>query len=128
MKIKNTNLEYWVFYLDINTGKPNRVNILKGLAEEIAKRIRSKSDYYHIENRDDLKKFLKVNFMSHYWGKCEMEYAVIDIFDIMSNNVTLEGVRERATKLDVWYQIELNLDIITDYIINKMDLKFNKEN
>ena len=122
MKIKNVNLEYWVFYLDINTGKPNRVNILKGLAEEIAKRIRSKSDYYHIENRDDLKNFLKVKFMSHYWSKCEMEYAVIDIFDIMSNNVTLDKVRERAIKLDVWYQIEPNLDIITDYVIDKMKL------
>ena len=51
-----------------------------------------------------------------------MEYAVIDIFDIMSNNVTLEKVRERATKLDVWYQIEPNLDTITDYVIDKMKL------
>ena len=116
MKIKNVDLEYWVFYFDFNENIPKRVNILKGLEEDIAKHMRSsETSYKHIFNRDTLKKFLKTEFMYHYWSKCEYEYCISDLW---KNN------SDKSEKYDVWFQIEKNLDMITDYIIYKMDLKF----
>ena len=116
MKIKNVNLEYWVFYLDFNENVPKRVNILKGLEEDIAKHIRSsENSYKHISNRDTLKEFLKTEFMYHYWCKSEYEYGLCSQWE---KNI------ENVEKHDVWFQIEKNLDMITDYVIYKMDLKF----
>ena len=116
MKIKNVNLEYWVFYFDFNENILKRVNILKGLEKDITKHIRSsETSYKHISNRDTLKEFLKTKFMYHYWSKCEYEYCISDLW---KNN------SDKVEKYDVWFQIEKNLDMITDYVIYKMDLKF----
>ena len=116
MKVKNIKLEYYVFYLDLGSNTPKRVNILEGLETEIAKHIRSsKNSYKHIGDRDSLRDFLKIEFMYHYWSRCEYEYCISDLW---KKNF------EKAEKHDVWFQIEKNLDMITDYIIYKMDLKF----
>lgn len=116
MKIKNVNLEYYIFYLDFNSKKPVKINILQGLAEEIAKNIRtSKNSYRHISDRDSLKTFLRTEFMYHYWSKCEYEYCISSLW---------EKDFEKAETHDGWFQIEDNLDMITDYVIYKMDLKF----
>lgn len=118
MKIKNVNLEYWVFYLDMNSHQPKRINILEGMEQDIAKHIRSsKNSWRHIKDRLTLKDYLKNEFMYHYWSKSEMEYLVHGFF---------KKDCEKATKLDVWYQIELNLDMITNYVIDKMQIKFKE--
>lgn len=116
MKVKNVNLEYWVFYFDFNKDTPKKVNILEGLEEDIAKHIRSsEKSYKHISNRETLKNFLKIEFMYHYWSKSEYEYSIC--------NQWIKNI-ESPQKYDVWFQIEKNLDMITDYVIYKMDLKF----
>lgn len=116
MKIKNANLEYWVFYIDFNTKKAKRINILKDIEKDIAKHIKSsENSYKHIQDRNTLKNYLRSEFMYHYWSKTEMEYIV---------NRFIEDDFENAQKLDVWYQIEPNLDLITDYIIKEMEIKF----
>lgn len=125
MKIKNANLEFYAFYMDFNSKKVKRINILQGIEVEIAKKIKSsKNSYKHIENRETLKSFLKTEFMHYYWSKCEMEYAIGDLFICEGKNVTVDDIREKLIKLDVWYQIEPNLDVITDYVINKMEINF----
>lgn len=128
MKVKNANLEFYAFYIDFNSKKVKRINILQNLEVEIAKRIRSQNKNLKIKNRDDLKKFLRSKFLYHYWSKCEMEYAIGDLFICEGKNVTVDSIRENLIKLDVWYQIEPNLDVITDYVIDKMNLTFRRGN
>lgn len=116
MKVKNVNLEYYVFYMDFNTRKLVRFNILDGMSELIAKNIRtSVNSYNHISDRATLKSFLEREFMYHYWSKCEYEVGVLNLF--------AKDIKE-SIKIDVWYQIEPNLDLITDYIIIKMKLNY----
>lgn len=114
MKIKNVNLEYYVMYHDFNTNKIKRMNILGGnFAETLAKDIKNNK----INNKESLKEYLKREFMYHYWSKSEFEIAV--------GGLHIRNIEE-LEKLDIWYQIELNLDIIADYIINKMKITFSQ--
>lgn len=110
MKIKNVNLEWNVLYEDFNSKTVKPYNILGGsFVEELAKEIKK----CKIENREQLKEYLKRDFMYHYWSKCEFEIAVGGLF---------AKYPDQFEKIDVWYQIEMNFDHIIDYIINKMRL------
>lgn len=114
MRIKNANLHYYVFYRDWNAKNLKRVNILGyGFAEELAQRIKKDK----IDSREKLKETLKRIFMYHYWSKSEYEVSVGDLF---IDNAKAEDF----VKIDVWYQIEYNLDLITDHIITEMQIKF----
>lgn len=113
MRKAGVKLEYWVFYIDWNKKKPKRVNILEGLEEEVYIRIKRKK----IGNREELKDWLKIEFMYHYWSKSEYEYALGSVW---------WKTEEELGKYDVWYQIEKNLDMITDYIMYKMRIDFKK--
>lgn len=113
MKIKNADLRFYVISHNFNTDQPVRVNVLDGLAEDIAKHIKSKPDTYkHISNKSDLINYLKREFQYHYWGKAEAEYFI-------------SGFRStsKPEKLDIYYQLELNLDTIADHIITQMHLQ-----
>ena len=110
MRIKNANLEWYVMYDDFNSKKIKRVNILGyGFAEELAKDIKRKK----IMNREQLKTHLRGEFMYHYWSKSEYEIVVGGLFAKSDDDFE---------KIDVWFQLEKNLDTITDYIILKMKL------
>lgn len=116
MKVKNVDLKYYVFYYNFNKGL-DTINILQGFNELIAANIRSsKGAYNHISDRDSLREFLEKEFMYHYWCKSECEYAI--------GSMWTKSIEELEKK-DAWFQIEPNLDSITDYIIYKMDLKYN---
>jgi hypothetical protein len=52
--------------------------------------------------------------MYRYWCKCEFEVIIGGLF---SKTI------DELDKIDVWYQIEPNLDTIVDYLNYKMDLK-----
>ncbi len=108
MKIKNSNLEWYVLRWDFNNKKVVNYNILEGLAEDIAREVRSKSLY----DKSILKEYLKTVFMYNYWSKTECEFFVSD----------LHG--DDYEKIDMWRQIEPNLDRIVDYVDQKMELKF----
>ena len=54
--------------------------------------------------------------MYDYWGKAECEFFISGLFG------------DDCEKVDLWKQIEPNLDIITEYVNQKCDLNlFNKE-
>ena len=108
MKIKNVNLEWYVLEWDSNKKKVVSRNILKGLEESIAREVRTKSIY----DKSILKEYLKTEFMYHYWCKCEWEFYISDLF---GNN---------HEKVDIWRQIEPNLNLIVDYVNDKMKLNF----
>lgn len=109
MKIKNTNLKWNTWRFDFNAKKIVPYNILGGnFAEDLAKAIKK----YKIENREQLKEYLKREFMYHYWSKAECEIAVGEVSEHS----------EYLEKLDIWNQIEMNFDNVVDYIILKMEL------
>lgn len=115
MRIKNINLEYWVFYPEFNSsGNLKKVNILQGMAEEIAKEKRRGK----ITCRHDLYDYLKRKFIYRYWSKVEYEYIVGDLW---ARNIDL------LEKKDVYYQIEDNLTMITDYVIARMEITFGRD-
>lgn len=110
MKIKNVNLCWNVIYEDFNARKIKQTNILGyGFPEDLAKAVKKNK----IENREQLKEYLKREFMYHYWGKSEYEIAVGGLHSKHP---------EEFEKIDVWYQIEMNFDHIIDYIIREMRL------
>lgn len=113
MKVKNVNLEYYVFYFDNGTFK--RHNVLYGIAEEVAKRVRSKKAYLKIYDRETLTNWLIVYFTGKYWARAEWECLVTPLF-AKENSYQI--------KLDVWEQIKPNIRIITDHIIKEMKLDY----
>ena len=112
MKYKRINLEWNVLNWDNNLKKVKSINILDDdLKTIIYKKIRSKK----IKNYKELKEFLNRRFQYHYWSRCEYEIAIGSIF--MKDMI-------EAEKIDVYDQIKINLDRITEYIINKMEIEF----
>lgn len=112
MKYKKINLEWNVLNWDNNLKKIKSINILDDdLKTIIYKKIRSKK----IKNYKELKEFLNRRFQYHYWSRCEYEIAIGSIF--MKDTI-------EAEKIDVYDQIKINLDRITEYIINKMEIEF----
>ena len=111
MKIKKSNLEWYVLIYDSNIKKIVDINIMYRIAELVGKNVRKKVIY----DKKTLKEFLKREFMCRYWCKYEYEIA-------------MSGLSERdfanAEKIDVWRQIEKNLDNIVEYVNIKCDLKF----
>ena len=106
MKVKN--VEWYVLRWDSNSKKVINYNILEWRKEDIAKEVRSGRVY----NKSILREYLKTTFMYDYWSKTECEFFISD----------LHG--DEYEKIDIWRQIEPNLDLIVDYVNAKMDLKF----
>ena len=111
MKIKYANLEWNVLRYDCNKNKIVPYNILGySFAEELAKAIKKQK----IETREQLKEYLKREFMYHYWSKSECEIAM--------GGLHTNFKAEDFEKIDMWYQIEMNFENIINYIIFKMEL------
>ena len=109
MKIKTSKLEWYVLDWDENNKKVKPINILEGLAEELAKEVKSG----RVHNKSILREYLKTTLMYDYWSKAECEFF---ISGLSSGN--------DCEKVDLWKQIEPNLDIITEYVNQKCDLNF----
>ena len=108
MKVKKVNLEWYVLKWDFNSKKVVNYNILQWLKEDIANEVRLKRVY----NKSILREYLKTQLMYHYWSKAEHEFYISD----------LHG--DDYEKIDIWRQIEPNLNNMVDYVNLKMDLKF----
>lgn len=110
-------LKWYVLRHDFNKRKIVRYNVLENWEDDI-KSARKKKKF---NNRETLKEWLKREFMYYFWSKSEHEIAVGGLSS---------KYPEEFEKIDIWYQLELNLDIITDYIIKEMNFRFkeNKEN
>ena len=108
MKIKTSNLEWYVLDWDENNKIVKPINILKGLAEELAKEVKSG----RVHNKSILREYLKTTLMYDYWSKAEYEFFISGLFG------------DDCEKVDLWKQIEPNLDIITEYVNQKCDLNF----
>ncbi len=112
MRIKKAKLEWNVLLHDFNRDEIRNYNIFGSKSpEEIANRIKKNK----IITYEDFKESMKRNFMAQYWSRSEYEIIV-------------SGFSQNAKqyKIDVWRQIEMNLDRILEYIINEMKIEFKK--
>lgn len=111
MKIKNVKLSWKVLNHDFNSDKIINYDIFyKGSSEEIAKRIKREK----ISSLEEFKESMKRMWMHDYWSKAECEIMVSGLF-----------TQVEPIKIDIWRQIEMNFDLIIEYIINKMEIKWS---
>lgn len=101
-------LQWYVLREDFSTREVKHYNALKGW-EEYIKKARKKC-----ETREDFKIWLRKELMYHYWSKAECEIQVAGLF---------ANKDEHFKKIDIWYQLEPNLDTMVDYIIKEMKFK-----
>ena len=111
---KNKNLEWYAFEYDWNKKDIIRINVLNsGFVEDLVKRIKRDK----ITTYNKLKEAIKRELMYHYWCKAEHEIMVYDLFPKAKD-------LEKGIKIDVWYQLEPNLDRIVEYVIKELELEF----
>ena len=67
----------------------------------------------------DRKEGIKRELMYYYWCKAEHEVMVTDLFPR-----NYEDFQEQAVKIDIWYQLEPNLDRIVEYVIKNLNIEF----
>ena len=151
MRTKGKKLKWYVLNYGTTTGISAdkcvyRQNIFfSDFPEQLRKDIKRE----HIGNREQLKDYLKKEFMYHYWSKSEAEILIGDLHSgigLEKNKKIIELINagpfetdkekddilrklrnlylEEFEKIDIWYQIEQNLDRITDYVISELDIKF----
>lgn len=112
MKRHNFNLKWMVWRYDGNNNSLETINVLsEELLEKAAFGVATKK----IKNRDMLKRFFEREFKYKYWSRCEYEMMVGDLF--IKDTDSLK-------KVDVYGQLEPNLDTICDYFILAADVKF----
>ena len=108
-------IKYYAMYYDFNARKIKRVNVIH---EDILKRLQDMVKKGKIKDRLQFRQCLRGEFMYRYWCKREWEISVGDLF---------EKDLSKYEKIDVYDQLEANLDVITDYIIRNMGITFNKK-
>ena len=121
MKIKNVNLTYYAFIYDWNGKRLEWINVLGDrYKEHLVKALKTKTEEVRVKNRDELKKDLRSYLFYYYASRAEYEVLVGDLFSGLDPAKYVDGM----VKMDVYDQVIMNLDIMVDYIINKMDIKF----
>lgn len=117
---KNVNLNWFCMEWGINEKRPVFTNIMYVIEpEEIIKMIKYKgkkpTEWNSIKTYGELREYLKRQFMYRFWSKSEHEMIVTGFMN-----------GDDLHKIDVWAQIEPNLDRITEYVINEMQLKLKE--
>ena len=109
MRVKGLNLEWNVLNYDWNEKKIVNYDVIKqDLIDDIVKAYRKKE----ITKYNELKECIRKWAFYHYRSRCEYEIAV---GDLMAKEEDLE-------KIDIYRQIEMNLDRLTEYIAREMTL------
>ena len=108
MRVKGLNLEWNVLNYDWNEKKIVNYNVIKqDLIDDIVKKARKKE----ITKHNELNECIRNWAFYHYRRRCEYEILVGDL----CNEPKLE-------KIDIYRQIEINLDRLTEYIAREMRL------
>lgn len=120
MKRKPVKLEWYVLRYDTNCNKVINYNILQSstLQEELYKQVTRKK----ITNYKELREHLRIYFMHHFWSKSECEMLIGPIHTLG----TLDYFK-KIKKIDMYNQIEPNLDRIVEYIIQVLNIKFSSK-
>lgn len=115
MKVKNVQLIWNVLYWNTNKNKIDNYNIFNNdFKNDLYKKIKTKK----ITNYNELKEYVKSWAMYYYWSKTECEMAIGPLWPNKLEDL------DKFEKIDMYRQIEMNLDRIIEYIINTMEIKF----
>lgn len=104
-------LEWYALREDFNKRKIENYNVLSGWEEKIKKARKNKK----FKDYASLKEWLRKEFMYYYWSKAEHEICVGGIF--------IKSIEE-LEKIDIYSQLQPNLDRITEYVIKEMGFRF----
>lgn len=105
MKKKFATLEWNALMHSFNGHKFEYVNVLRGdLLDDIQKRMKEPC------TKKDIQDVVQRWAMWHYWSKVEYEFIVSSVFG---------GDEE---KIDVYMQLEMNIDRLTEYLIKELEL------
>ena len=114
MKVKNANLEWKVLRHDFNSDKIVEYNVFSDyFVNKLHIAIRKKE----VANYEQLKKYIKNYFLYYFWCKSECEIMVGGLFTKEPN----------LTKIDIYTQLKMNLDRITEYVNRELRIDFKKE-
>lgn len=113
MKVKNVNLEWKVLRHDSSSNEIKEYNVFRSdfivkLHKEVLKK--------NVTNYEQLKEFINKDFMYYYWSKSECE--------ILVGGLLIKDMEKDLTKIDIYTQLKMNLDRITEYVNKKLNLKF----
>lgn len=112
-------IKYHVLYKDFNTGEMTEYDVMPSLYGNIFTsdgKLSKKRFHIHdektyepkpIKTRNDLRKFIDSHFRYCYSHKCEWEFIAQDWPNTTSG---------RDVKVDVYHQLEPNIDLITDLV------------
>lgn len=115
MKKHNVKLEWYVLNGDFNRDIVKKYNIFyEGFIDELEHRIKRDK----VDNIEKFRNCIDSWAKYHYWSKTEFEIVV---GDLMCRDLS------RLEKIDVYYQLEMNLDNIVEYLINKLNIQFEKK-
>ena len=108
--MKKSELQWNVMIHDFNSNNIRSYNVLND--SYIIDSLKNAIKKGEVTSFNDVKNFLSGKFKAQYWSRTEYEMLVSGLFD-----------KSEAKKIDVWYQLEMNIDNITEYVINKLNLK-----
>jgi len=80
---------------------PYFINTYKKLKEKKYKKIP--------KTFDEFKKFVEEEGMYQFWGRCEYEVILVDW-----------PCQQTEKKIDVWDQIKMNLDVVTEILMKEI--------
>ncbi len=108
MKVKNKKLRWDVLNWDFNSNKLINFNIFyQDFIDELYKRYKNKK----INTKEDLKNYILL-YCRKYW--CRREYEIL-VGDLSSS-------RDEFIKIDVFSQVEMNIDRITEYVNRELEI------
>ena len=108
--MKQVSLEWNVLQYDFNLGRIVRYNVLEyseWLISSIKRAIKKKE----VVDYNSLKEFISRKLKARYWSRAEYEIMVSGLI-----------TKKEPQKIDVWYQIEMNIDSFVEYINDKLKL------
>ena len=107
------DLNWYAFYWDCNSNSLERTDVIHSdLIDDVKKAIKKGQDF------NQIKEIIRCNLMCYYWSKSEWEVLVSDLH--------LHTPKYNVEKIDIYYQLEPNLDRITEYMINNLTTKKRK--
>lgn len=111
--MKKMIVPFYVLLWDFNKKEIEQFDVmeplLKGLKEEKKRGYRLFCDNKKPETFDEYKKFILSYCQYRFWSKCE--------YEILVNGFPPNG---ESKKIDAFYQIKMNIDIITQHFIMQL--------
>lgn len=69
-----------------------------------------------LTSRKECRKFVQDMSLYHWWGRCEYEMILMDF-----------PVKRHERKIDIYEQVMMNIEVVTDLFIENIGLKCKEE-